>query len=90
VSPVKYELCFYIPADDILHSHRRENLKSYMTLECYSETIRWLANPIGAWRDCQSGETASSCKLLMHRTATHMHLRDFERSVFQEFPGPLH
>jgi hypothetical protein len=30
VSPVRYELGFYIPEDDILHSHRRENLKSYM------------------------------------------------------------
>jgi hypothetical protein len=30
VSPVKYELGFYIPEDDILHSDRRENLKSYM------------------------------------------------------------
>jgi hypothetical protein len=30
VSPVKYELGFYIPEDDILHSHRRGNLKSYM------------------------------------------------------------
>jgi hypothetical protein len=29
VSPVKYELGFYIPEDDILHCHRRENLKSY-------------------------------------------------------------
>jgi hypothetical protein len=29
MSPVKYELGFYIPEDDILHSHRRENLKSY-------------------------------------------------------------
>jgi hypothetical protein len=29
VSPVKYELGFYIPEDDILHSHRRENPKSY-------------------------------------------------------------
>jgi hypothetical protein len=29
VSPVKCEMCFYIPEDDILHSHRRENLKSY-------------------------------------------------------------
>jgi hypothetical protein len=29
VSPVKYELGFYIPGD-ILRSHRRENLKSYM------------------------------------------------------------
>jgi hypothetical protein len=30
VSPVKYELGFYIPEDDILHSHCRENLKSYI------------------------------------------------------------
>jgi hypothetical protein len=29
VFPVKYELVFYIPQDDILHSHRRESLKSY-------------------------------------------------------------
>jgi hypothetical protein len=29
VSPVKYELDFYIPEDDILHSDRRERLKSY-------------------------------------------------------------
>jgi hypothetical protein len=27
---VKYELGFYIQEDDILHSHRRENLKSYI------------------------------------------------------------
>jgi hypothetical protein len=26
---VKYELCIYIPEGDILHSHRRENPKSY-------------------------------------------------------------
>jgi hypothetical protein len=30
VSPVKYELSFYIPEDDILHSHRRENLKCHI------------------------------------------------------------
>jgi hypothetical protein len=29
---VRYELGFYIPEDGILHSHRRENLKSYMTV----------------------------------------------------------
>jgi hypothetical protein len=29
LSPVKSELGFYIPEDGILHSHRRENLKSY-------------------------------------------------------------
>jgi hypothetical protein len=32
VSPVKYELGFYIPEDDILHSHRRENLRSYRVI----------------------------------------------------------
>jgi hypothetical protein len=32
VSPVKYELGFYIPEDDILHSHRRETLNSYIAL----------------------------------------------------------
>jgi hypothetical protein len=30
VSPVKYELGFYVPEDGFLHSHRRGNLKSYM------------------------------------------------------------
>jgi hypothetical protein len=32
VSPVKYELRFYIPEDDILHSDRREIVKSNMDL----------------------------------------------------------
>jgi hypothetical protein len=32
VSPVKYELGFYIPEDDIIHRHRREHLKSYIAL----------------------------------------------------------
>jgi hypothetical protein len=35
VSPVKYELGFYIPEDGILHSHSRENLK-------FSHSINWL------------------------------------------------
>jgi hypothetical protein len=30
--PLKYELGFYIPEDVILHSHRRENFKSYLEL----------------------------------------------------------
>jgi hypothetical protein len=29
VSPVKYELSFYIPEDGIFDSHRRGNLKSH-------------------------------------------------------------
>jgi hypothetical protein len=33
VSPVKYELGFYILEEDILHSHRSENLKSYHSSE---------------------------------------------------------
>jgi hypothetical protein len=32
VSPVKYELGSYIPADDILHSQLHENLKSDIAL----------------------------------------------------------
>jgi hypothetical protein len=31
MSPVKYEMGFYIPEDDILHSHSREKLRSYNT-----------------------------------------------------------
>jgi hypothetical protein len=30
---MKYELGSYIPEDDIPHSHRRENLKSYNFFE---------------------------------------------------------
>jgi hypothetical protein len=30
VSPLRYELGFYIPEDGILQSHRRENLKTYI------------------------------------------------------------
>jgi hypothetical protein len=32
MSPVRYELGFFIPEDDILRSHRHENLKSYIAL----------------------------------------------------------
>jgi hypothetical protein len=39
VSPVKYEQSFYIPEDDILHSRRRENLKSYIALTGW--TLQW-------------------------------------------------
>jgi hypothetical protein len=41
VSPVKYDLGFYIPEDGILHSRHRENLKSYidLTLSLCSEDV---------------------------------------------------
>jgi hypothetical protein len=32
VSPVKYELGFYVQEDGILNSHSRENIKSYKAL----------------------------------------------------------
>jgi hypothetical protein len=32
MSPIRYELGLYIPKDGILHSHRRENFKSYIAL----------------------------------------------------------
>jgi hypothetical protein len=32
MSPVRYELGFYISEGDILNSHRREDLKSYIPL----------------------------------------------------------
>jgi hypothetical protein len=32
MSPVRYELGFYIPEDGILHSYRCEDLKSYIAL----------------------------------------------------------
>jgi hypothetical protein len=49
---VKYELGFYIPADDILHSHRRENLKSYI-LRVYQNRV--LKRIIGTKRDEVTG-----------------------------------
>jgi hypothetical protein len=36
VSPVRYELCFYISEDGILHSYRRESLK------CYTFPFSWV------------------------------------------------
>jgi hypothetical protein len=47
VSSVRYELGFYIPEDDILHSHSRENFKSYILIlfvyhfNIWKENTRW-------------------------------------------------
>jgi hypothetical protein len=32
MSPVKYELGFYIPEDDILHSHHSESIEAFNIL----------------------------------------------------------
>jgi hypothetical protein len=42
VFPLRYELGFYIPEDGIVHSHRRENLISYMALTGLS--LWWIRN----------------------------------------------
>jgi hypothetical protein len=44
VSPVKYDLGLHIPEDGILHSDRRENLKSYRPR---SFLTRWEASQKG-------------------------------------------
>jgi hypothetical protein len=46
MSPVKYELGFYIPEDDILHSRRCENRKSYMTGSCLYVLLNAIALPV--------------------------------------------
>jgi hypothetical protein len=50
--PVRYELGFYIPEDGILHSHRREYLKSYI-----QGFIRAIAN---SERECYNDEFHTS------------------------------
>jgi hypothetical protein len=39
VPPVRYELGFYIPEDDTLHSHRREHLKSCIIMKVTSFAV---------------------------------------------------
>jgi hypothetical protein len=46
VSPVRYELGFYIPGDGILESHRRENLKSYTALTGWIQQQRRNVSPV--------------------------------------------
>jgi hypothetical protein len=46
VSPVKYELGFYIPEGDILHSHSREYLKSYIALTGWTLWWRHDVSPV--------------------------------------------
>jgi hypothetical protein len=42
MSPVRYELGFYVPVDGILHSHCRENLRSYTAcLVRIQQTKHW-------------------------------------------------
>jgi hypothetical protein len=46
VSPVRCELGFCIPEDGILHSHRRENCKSYTALTGWTLLGRRNVSPV--------------------------------------------
>jgi hypothetical protein len=46
MSPVRYELGFYIPEDGILHSHPRQNLKSYIALTGWVLQRRCQVSPV--------------------------------------------
>jgi hypothetical protein len=46
VSPVRYELSTYIPENCILHSHCRENLKSYIALTGWTLQRRRDVSPV--------------------------------------------
>jgi hypothetical protein len=81
VSPVKYELGFYIPEVDILHGHHGENLKSCV----FSDTTFVARMPR---RDCKSVSKLSNLPThtstssigtepqsgrLIHRRDPHIH-----------------
>jgi hypothetical protein len=45
MSPVKYELGFYIPEDGVLHSNSRETPKSYTSVNVTAETTSQKLHP---------------------------------------------
>jgi hypothetical protein len=66
VSPVKYELGLYIPGDAIPHSHRRENLKSYMGMQYV-----YRAQSSEKTYDANSGMTEMRAAILSWYHCTH-------------------
>jgi hypothetical protein len=45
VSPVRYELGFYIPEDGTVHSHRRDNLKFFCTQFFFKKNASYTFEP---------------------------------------------
>jgi hypothetical protein len=39
MSPLRYELSFYMPEDGVLHSHRREYLKFYLYRNMFHSSL---------------------------------------------------
>jgi hypothetical protein len=55
VSPVRYELGFYIPEDGILHSHRHEHLKCYTAKDSFlSYPFKLLLTAVQSFHAIQS------------------------------------
>jgi hypothetical protein len=55
VSPVKYEQGFYFPEGGILHSHRHENLKSYIEIVLHFLIMPHYKNWPGIFRGVKGG-----------------------------------
>jgi hypothetical protein len=66
VSPVRFELGFYIPEDDILHSHRRENFESYIQISNLTDGTSFMARKDGG------SSTLLAVQRKMHGTATSL------------------
>jgi hypothetical protein len=64
VSPVKYEMEFYIPEDDILHSDCRENLKSYIDLIVLQFSIKEATDPNPCYNEAQHNVGLKYSKLV--------------------------
>jgi hypothetical protein len=82
VSPVKYKLGCYIPEDDILHSHRRESLKSYIlrpsSHSARIATVEMSANksdPCNNWQRAAVQADLTSCAAV-RATVTEGGVRD--------------
>jgi hypothetical protein len=57
---VKYELGFYIPEDDILHSDRREHLNSYMNIYYRQALGHRKGSSYSSWMICDITITRST------------------------------
>jgi hypothetical protein len=80
VSPVKYELGFFIAEDDILHSDRRENLKSYIIFPHVQRfvvlnTINGLTSNL-SFATCQATLPTSESGLLKIQTPAQINYCD--------------
>jgi hypothetical protein len=56
---VRYELGFYIPEDGILHSHRRETVKSYIISQKVSIVVNGFLLPARLPENLQEAEIAN-------------------------------